>query len=1074
MAELFNHNPYVLRIGSFEHECFSVLGFSSEDFSFNHDYRCVVTFRLRQILLLSTAVHQPACLGWEDNFIHGVVSRVDSSSVVISSPLYLLNQRQHSRVYADMCFQDLMKAVLENNNFQYKLDFNFLLKSTYPVLSYIAQYQETDLEFIQRQCSRWGIFFGFVQQKTRALLIFCDDSLRFSQQFHEIHIPFEKMSEYKKIRKVLPKTVIVDDYNPDTPELSLKLQMDSTHVIPGYGVDNRPYEFYQTQEQGRICLKNRMEYYDCQREVILAEIDYMILQLGQSVYDDKHFYVSALKFEIDILDNKKHVNLILIDLSRTYRPVLPQLFHMPDCTAQVISDAVDHSGCYYISPDYDERKTSNAYPVRLSQPCTGENNGFHFPLIKHTPVLITHINGDPDRPVVLGVIPGGKNPNLVTAENHSQHILKTPAGNQWLMDDDESQACLKFNSTENQAVIHFFNDQISLSADKNILLNTSQQLSQKVVGNFIQTISGNHKLFAKNNYEMYSEKGDMSFSSGKNLIIHSHQANINASQLITLTSHAALELSSHAMTVTAKNTDIKAKHAITLESVEMVLESSHKIMLCVSGSSLIITSAGITLNAASVNFNTPSFNSSPPQLGASDSQSAHTALNLSQFYLDYRYLENSVAVYTVSRGEKWVYSGSVCHKNTINNIAMSDKLTIHHAGLPVISVDGKSQKPADYFELHPVLNKHHQITVLKKPVYKKISHQHNEFDCELLTSDEIQYFKEHADNAVTVFIHGYDIEDGHFGRFSYIRTPQEGFCDDTVNGTGAHNWLLHMEYNLNCAHQQTYLEFPWETNALAYRRVLGLHWPGYQRIYDIPYSTGLNFAGMEFNAIQSGYAVLKLIKQLKSEGLNIQIIAHSLGCLVALQLMDLLGREHQYVIDQIILWEAAVARTALSPVVINALEERQKAARQTLEGEAGSLALPPFMLYEYYGEFLRQKAANFKHIPPWEVFEKDPFEYFPYAHIAAKKIRVLMSRDDDVLKYDYRANAIFAGLPHLNFIHHAMGLEGPDENTSTLLKSKLLTIDQQDWLAGHSAMRIPSKNLFEHIYIPLIEELWKA
>jgi len=1071
VAELFNQNPYSLTVGTLSPDYFSVLGFYSEPISFNHDYVCVVHFRLRKKISLQNYLHQTVRLDWQGNSISGVISTISQENIVISSPLYLLNLTKHSRVYADRDVEKLIRAVLENNNWIYKLDFKFLLKSNYPISGYTAQYLETDLEFIQRQCSRWGIFFSFIQQKThKPILVFCDNSLIFTQQFPEAHISPEKFSQYKLYRKVLARSVKINDYNPNTPNIDLSMEIQSRSK--SVGIDNRPYEFYQTREWGEIILKRRLEYYDCHREIILAEIGNINLQLGQGINtQDKFFdflYISQIKFAVDILNNTKYISLGLIDAQRTYRPELPKLFHMPDCTGRIISDKVDHAGRYYISPDYDERHEDNTYPVRLLQPCTGENLGFHFPLIKNTKIVITHINGDPDRPVIVGAIPGEERPNTVTAENSTQHILKTPMGNQWLMDDDETQARLKFSIAGNKALLNLGSDHISLEANQNSNFKAGKLISHKTAGNYTQIIGRDYNIIAGNNYKIYTQNNS-NLSSGKDLVLMSHQARLDANKIINISAEEKLHISARDINFKSSQMNIISKNNIALGGKIINLKSNHKIILSVGSSSLVISSMGITVNATSVNFNTASFTSPPPQLGSSPSQTATSSFNLNKFCLNYINLENSLAAYTLSRANEIIYSGNIREINHINNIDISENITVQHSGLAVISVDDKSQKPADNYIFKPVLNKSHQIKLLKKPVYKKITKLNNAFQCELLDKLELNYFKNN--NNIILFVHGYDIQEGHFGEYSYIRTAAEGFPDDSVNGTGAPNWLLHMEYNLNCAVFNRYLEFPWDSQALQYKRILGIHWPGYQRIFDIPYSDDLNFAGMEFNAIETGYALIALIKQLKSSGLDIYIIAHSLGCLAVIQLMDLLGREGKCEIEKIFFWEPAIAATALSPKIIDSVEQRRRAVSQTVAGEAGSLALPPLMLYEYYGEFLRQKAAKFKHIPPWDVYEKDPFAYFPYAHRAAKKIHVLFSHYDDTLKYAYQLNSVFAGLPHVNFIHHPMGLQGPDEETLKLLGSQLIHTDQKNWLLGHSEMKIPTKLLFENIYLLIMKEI---
>ncbi|MDX2164658.1 MAG: contractile injection system protein, VgrG/Pvc8 family [Gammaproteobacteria bacterium] len=1067
MLEKFDHNFCFLSIGSYSHEYFSVLGFTTFQFTLSQNYKVTVTFRVNQPVSLSKCLHQPVRLSWHQQFLHGIVTHAEDGQVVFESPLYSLSQTKHSRIYADKNFPELIQAVLSDYSWQIKKDFDFLLKVQYPVSKYTAQYQETHLEFIQRQCSRWGINFCFIQHEAKAILTFFDENNVINERFSEAELNWLGLSQYQIHRKLLPKKVNINDYNPDTPELDLSMEIESKSV--GSQTDNRLYEFYQTRELGKIILKRRLEYYDCLREYIFLQTDYLNLQLGQKILlQNNYFYITELNFKIDILGSSHHANATLIGINKNYRPALPILFRMPYVTAHVISEHVDEAGRYYISPDYDENYTQNTYPVRLAQPCAGNNIGFHFPLVKHSQVVITHINGDPDRPVILGVMPSEIKPHPVTGANNSQHVLRTPHDNQWLMDDSENTNNMQFTTQNNKAELNLRSDIMEVKTMGHILFE-AKELFQTVQDNYFHASHESYMVNIGKNYTVVTEKGDIAVSSGKNFELSARQVEFVSDKNLNIQSKN-IQWRCDNITFQSSKILLSAKNIMVLKSSQLNINSMAKIILTVGSSSLRISRDGITFNSPFVKFNTPSFISSPPQLAASNGESANALFKNSQLMLQYKNLEERFSSYMIKNKHNIIWSGSVREKNNFNNLEFSEPVEIHHADLPVIGVEGKAQKPSNIAHFQPQQKKLHEITLLSKPKYKVISQSRGLFQCELLSEEELNYFKNQTNNKIIIFVHGYNVPAGHFGKYSYLRTPEEGFTDDSVNGSGAPNWLMHMEYNLNCAIQNTYLEFPWDKKALDYRRILGIHWPGYKKIYDIPWSNNLNFSGMEFNALASGYALSPLIKQLHRAGIEITLIAHSLGNLVAVQLMDLLGREHQTFIDHVFLWQAAIAKTALSPCPIDSLEQKQKAVKQSMVGSVMAVGAPPLILYEYYGEFLRQKAAQFKNIPPWALYEKDPFAYFPYAHYAAKKLHVLFSENDDVLKWLYRVNEIFANLPHYNFIFNPLGLYGPDEETLKLLKSKLQCVDQSDCLFGHSDMKIPIKTLFEKIYTLIIKE----
>lgn len=236
-----------------------------------------------------------------------------------------------------------------------------------------------------------------------------------------------------------------------------------------------------------------------------------------------------------------------------------------------------------------------------------------------------------------------------------------------------------------------------------------------------------------------------------------------------------------------------------------------------------------------------------------------------------------------------------------------------------------------------------------------------------LADDEITYLKEMnpAHPNVTLFIHGYNIPFGHFGKqihaydknnndamfatyqqvchrqvilpeqHMYDPNPLLRFCDrdatvfrdvDTIrknfgehigllklddallNGTGSHNWWLHMEENMNRAAGWEGFDFIPDTTRPSYMRLIHIAWMGDP-------CNAADYIAVEPMAAITARSLLPLIEQLTHEGIAINIIAHSAGNIVLINLLQLLGvkTEMQECIDNIFMWEAAVPDTVLSP-----------------------------------------------------------------------------------------------------------------------------------------------------------------
>ena len=108
-----------------------------------------------------------------------------------------------------------------------------------------------------------------------------------------------------------------------------------------------------------------------------------------------------------------------VDTEKTKRPV-------SDIRLAVSSDDADYpikidaEGRYKVKMPYDvgsKKGLSSSRWIRMAQSYAGAGYGQHFPLHKGTEVLITHIDGDPDRPLVIGSVPNAVTPGPVADAN---------------------------------------------------------------------------------------------------------------------------------------------------------------------------------------------------------------------------------------------------------------------------------------------------------------------------------------------------------------------------------------------------------------------------------------------------------------------------------------------------------------------------------------------------------------------------------------------------------------------------------------------------------------------------------
>jgi len=104
---------------------------------------------------------------------------------------------------------------------------------------------------------------------------------------------------------------------------------------------------------------------------------------------------------------------------------------------------IDDEGAYRARAHADagDHAHTDASPgLRLLTPYAspteaGEPAGWHFPLQGGSEVLVSCLDGDPDRPCLVGFAPAAGQAGPVTGNNASENTLRTPAGNRLTLDD---------------------------------------------------------------------------------------------------------------------------------------------------------------------------------------------------------------------------------------------------------------------------------------------------------------------------------------------------------------------------------------------------------------------------------------------------------------------------------------------------------------------------------------------------------------------------------------------------------------------------------------------------------------
>ncbi len=431
---------------------------------------------------LGELVGAPAALTmrWEggERCLHGVVTKPrqtgDSADgptykLILRSPLHALSKRHDNRVFLGKGIAEIAREVLETAGFASDT-FRIALAEGPPPREFVSQYDESDLAFLQRQLAYHGLIYAFEHGPDQATLVITDDAGALAEALGAVGLDYQPVSGqvrsastvYEWLRQAERTTqgVYLRDYNPEAPRRSLDVEVGQG------GGDYRFGENYGERAEGERLARLRLEAHAWKARTVEARTDCRAVVPGARIAlsghpaagNDGEWLIVAAELEGDQSSGFAYgktgkgpgfkATLQLIPADVPYRVVCPpRRLLNGHLTARVEGDGgdyayLDEQGRYRLRLPFDPGARPDAeasHPVRLVQPYGGAGYGMHFPLHLGTEVVPAYVNGDMDRPVILGAVFNPDTPSPVTGANPSQNVLRTHGGNELLMEDRKGE-----------------------------------------------------------------------------------------------------------------------------------------------------------------------------------------------------------------------------------------------------------------------------------------------------------------------------------------------------------------------------------------------------------------------------------------------------------------------------------------------------------------------------------------------------------------------------------------------------------------------------------------------------------
>jgi type VI secretion system secreted protein VgrG len=351
--------------------------------------------------------------------------------------LWLATLSRRSRCWNDSSVPDAIKSVLDEMKLADGTDYELRLNGSYSPREYIVQYEESDFAFISRWMERLGLFYFFEQTPDCEKLVIADANAALQPAPDHAEVEYAYNNEAGAVGGIhrlrrrdrrVPKEVFEYDYNWRSPARRVegKADVDAEH---GAGMQAHYGDHLKDAGECRTMATLRAEGWNAGKHVytawsvnpdFYAGTRFTVANAPLSEYDVEYIitrishHASQGGEAAGVGDYRNEVEAIAFATPYRAPRVTPWPRIFGVITAKIDAESVNSAspinehGMYKVVFPYDVYGTFGGKAsrwVRKSEPYSGNQYGMHFTLHVGAEVAVAHIQGDPDRPVILGSVP---------------------------------------------------------------------------------------------------------------------------------------------------------------------------------------------------------------------------------------------------------------------------------------------------------------------------------------------------------------------------------------------------------------------------------------------------------------------------------------------------------------------------------------------------------------------------------------------------------------------------------------------------------------------------------------------
>ena len=392
---------------------------------------------------------------------HGTRGRYNRYRATVSPWLWFLTRTSDCRVFQDRTVPEIVDAVFANH----PADHRWELTTDYRRRPYCVQYRESDFSFVSRLLEEEGIYYYFTHRDGRNTVVLTDSSASHAVFPGYARVPFrrsagrladhdEHIETWSVSRQVQPGAYAHRDYDPERPNVELFTRA-ATRRGYAQGHDEH-YDYpgaYFHKAEGERYAAVRLEEYSSRSDTARAATNARGVAVGHRLTLTGHpredqnleYVVRSAAYDLEFSDYEAmperrdpiyRCRFAAIPSERQFRPSrrarkpfvrgLQTAIVVGPEGQEIHADALGRIKVQFHWDRYGRRDEHSSCWIRVSQFWAGHHFGALFTPRIGQEVLVDFIEGDPDRPIVVGRVYNGlQKPPYDLPAHQTQSGVKT-------------------------------------------------------------------------------------------------------------------------------------------------------------------------------------------------------------------------------------------------------------------------------------------------------------------------------------------------------------------------------------------------------------------------------------------------------------------------------------------------------------------------------------------------------------------------------------------------------------------------------------------------------------------------